>query len=928
MLAPVVVVTLIGAGAPSWPAVRMALSRDAPRLATAELERVAPGRLVLRLPTGERLDPVTYDELLASLAPLAGASVFALEVVGPDGEPLSPEPLPAEEITQLAAAWREAHPGRSAGRQVGGLEGALAGWRIALSAGHGLQYSDGAWGYQRGLVYELREDIHTNEIVMRHLAPMLERAGAEVILVRERSAYGTRVVVDNDGQGTTGSYVEQGGWLTGGAAGFGGTYRYTFVQPSGGAAAIWSFSPAAAAEVPLYVWYQAGTNRSGAALFQVVHATGRAEVTVDQRTASSRWNLLGTFPWSPAGPAEVRLTNLGAEAGAVVIADAVRLAGGLGFADFGGGPSGQARWRQGAAAYAREEGVPTSVIGSTGDVTVRPALALWQGVDLYVSLHTNAGGGRGTSSFVYSSAVAYPSFDPNRATPLPPGTLALQEAIHNELLATYRQLWEPTWVDRGLWGADFGELRPIARAWQDDSSVAVPAVLLELAFHDDAADTSFLREDRFRRDSARAIYRGLLRFVHAGAPASAVIAPLPPVDVHGLARPGGVLWRWQPASDPLDPTGVQQGYEIELSSDGVVFSPPFAVVDAEWWMADLRSCDRLALRVSAVNAGGRGLPSRTVIARPIPGAPRLLWVDGERRLQRTAHDQPDGPNTAARMLGDLALVRGGALAIDTVASDHIAGGGFGLADYDVVLWSTGETSSNDGTLGPAEQQAIRDYLAGGGALILSGAEIGWDLVERGSSEDAAFFAEVLQATYVADDAETFALSAASDARWLADLPPLSFDDGSGASFRVDYPDVLAPLGGGVVELVYATGGGAAIGRQEGGRLFFAGFPLETIEEDATRRLLLDRVLEGFGVGVGTPACGQPLLPVVEEPGPDGGPADDGSEPPSQPRLTGGCGCTSGAPPVWLGLLVAARWAQRRRGSGTRSSAPWPSRSRS
>ena len=56
---------------------------------------------------------------------------------------------------------------------------------------------------------------------------------------------------------------------------------------------------------------------------------------------------------------------------------------------------------------------------------------------------------------------------------------------HDEIVADVRTLWEPTWQDRGLRSAYFGEVNP-------DHNDEMPSVLLEVAFHDNATDAQFL----------------------------------------------------------------------------------------------------------------------------------------------------------------------------------------------------------------------------------------------------------------------------------------------------------------------------------------------------------------------------------------------------------------------------------------------------
>jgi len=895
----------------AWPRVRDAF----PELAGARVELSEPGRLVVRLPRDE-LDPAVYDAVLAALVPHSPTRILTLEVLGPSGVDLAPAPLSSQQITRLSQLWRAEHRPRSAGRQLDDEPaGTLDGVRVAVSAGHGTRWDDG-WSFQRSVSHQLREDLHTNAIVLRHLAPMLERAGAEVVLVRERSGHPQRIVVDNDGNGTAGTYREEGEWLDGSAAGHGGTYRYAWVHPDGGARAIWQFAVTRSEEVPLYVWYRAGTNRSGDARFEIEHAGGTDHVEIDQRRLDSRWRYLGTFPFVRSRPATVTLTNVGSDTESVVVADAVRLAGGAGFADYGGGVSGRARWQQSASTFVIEEEVPALVTNETSDVNVRPSVALWQGADLFVSVHTNAAGGRGTSSFVYSSAVAYPGFDPNRATPLPPGTLELQEAVHSSMLETFRARWDSEWNDRGLWGAAFGELRPLHHAWQADPSVVVPATLVEIAFHDNPEDAFFLREDKFRRDAARAILRGIIQFVHRDAPVAAVVPPSPPSEVVARQTAWGVELSWRATPDPVDAAAAAEWYEVEIASDGWSFGVPMRTVDTRVELRGLSTCDTVVARVVAGNGGGRSMPSRAAVARVMSSGPRVLWVDGVRRLHRTAEDAPAGPNTAARVVSDLSAALGGGLGIDSARVETIASGAVSLADWDVVLWSTGETSSYDGTLRPAEQAAVALFLGGGGALALSGAEIGWDLVERGDTADQAFFADVLHAAYVDDDADAFEVVRHADATWLPDLS-LSLDDGTGVSYRVEFPDVLAAYGGSVAELAYPSGGVAALRAVGAGRLFLAGFPLEAIETGDQRRAVIEAVISNpVDAPVPQPICG---IAYGEPAGSDGGPAgpdggqggDDTGGLPSE--VEGGCGCAGASAVVWwLALVPLAGRRQRAR----------------
>ena len=124
---------------------------------------------------------------------------------------------------------------------------------------------------------------------------------------------------------------------------------------------------------------------------------------------------------------------------------------------------------------------------------------------------------------------------------------------------------------------------------------------------------------------------------------------------------------------------------------------------------------------------------------------------------------------------------------------------------------------------------MRAFVKGAGRLVVSGAEIGWDLVAKGSPEDAAFAREVLGIDYVADDAKTTWLEAGDVA---IDLSLARFS--KLGRHEVAYPDVIAPAAGGAGCLRYAAGvAGAACVRTAtpgGGRVVALGFPLESLDD--------------------------------------------------------------------------------------------------
>ena len=104
-----------------------------------------------------------------------------------------------------------------------GMEGDI----IALWHSHGRYFKNGGWQWQRTLLFQSIEDTYTMGYVLPFLVPMLENAGAYVMLPRERDYNRHEVIVDNDTNDggmlfSQTTYMEQNGsqkWRTGSGEG-------------------------------------------------------------------------------------------------------------------------------------------------------------------------------------------------------------------------------------------------------------------------------------------------------------------------------------------------------------------------------------------------------------------------------------------------------------------------------------------------------------------------------------------------------------------------------------------------------------------------------------------------------------------------------------------------------------------------------------
>jgi N-acetylmuramoyl-L-alanine amidase len=127
-------------------------------------------------------------------------------------------------------------------------------------------------------------------------------------------------------------YAEDGEWHTSPYAGAWKTEsRWASVEPGTSPSNLATFRPGLTepGRYEVAAWWLAGANRSPAAAFVVHHAAGSTTVPQDQRSGGRKWNVLGTFDFSPGPDARVVLDSSASSVGAfptgtVVSADAVR----------------------------------------------------------------------------------------------------------------------------------------------------------------------------------------------------------------------------------------------------------------------------------------------------------------------------------------------------------------------------------------------------------------------------------------------------------------------------------------------------------------------------------------------------------------------------------------------------------------------------
>ncbi|HZY42150.1 MAG TPA: N-acetylmuramoyl-L-alanine amidase, partial [Anaerolineae bacterium] len=591
----------------------------------------------------------------------------------------------------------------------------------------------------------------------------------------------------------------------------------------------------------VYVWFpNVAVIRTLEAHYYVDHAGGTTPLTLIQTRDGNNWRYIGDFPFYAGQAGRVRLTNQASTNGAIVLADAVRVGGGLGnVTDMGMfAPSNKPRWEEQARQYARWVGEPDAE--TVSDVWIRPRYAEWEkeaGEDaVYISWHTNGATGytpaRGTETYGYLTPTV--------------GSTTLQNAVHTELLSAIQTAWDASWPDRGQLQRDLGEVGQLT---------TMPGVLIENGFHDNPIDVEAIKDPRFMQLSARAIYHGLVKYWNSIDPNIPLIY-LPEPPGHLIVRNSGaglVTLSWQPG--PIDGTGplgdAATAYRVYTSADGFGWDNGTLVASTAYTLTGLTPNQLIYFKVTGLNQGGESFATPVLAARvAASGRAPILIVYGFDRIDALGDiQQDDAPEGLNRRVFidrinryDYIVQHADAFTrpFDSALHATVTEGLINLGSYKLVDWIAGEEQAPFPALTTTDQTALTNFLNAGNALLISGAEIGFAL------HSTPFYANTLHASFVNDDAATYALNSVSGSLFDG-LGAISLDDSTHGTYDVDWPDVFNPIGPAASALVYNTGGSAAVQYANScSRLVYAGVPLETIYPAATRRAVIGRAIEFLG----------------------------------------------------------------------------------
>lgn len=550
----------------------------------------------------------------------------------------------------------------------------LSGRVLALWNSHGAYYNadKGRWIFQRAPLNTTVEDVYTSSYIIDLLIPMLENAGAYVMIPRERDTSDVEVIVDADSPSTPG-YNESGVWQDGGVGyGYSGRSIAEGINPmnggsarvaSKGASASWHINVPHDGTYVLYVTYPRIDNATTDARYTIKSGGREQHFSVDQTMGAGTWMYLGEFFVDATDGLTVTLTG-GDKSSGKIVADAVKLGGGMGTIEREGQCSGYRRWTEGARYWLQYAGAPVSVYSPEesdtdygDDIRCRPNWVNWISggsvknprmpglnipVDLSLALHTDAGVTPDTTIIgtlgIYCTDSGSKLGDGSSRK----RSKALTESVVNSIVDDLRQLYQADWTKRKIRDGRYIEAR----------YPAVPSTLIELLSHQNYADMTLGLDPQFRFDAARAIYKGILRYLRSGTKESPIVQPLP-VNSLALQTTGDSRCRlsWLPTIDPLETSARPDTYIIERRKGATGTFEPIATTSDTSITLDAPIGSMMSYRVVAANDGGVSFPSEVVVTAQFENdKPEVLIVNGFTRV--SGPEQFDDGTEAGFIVGN------------------------------------------------------------------------------------------------------------------------------------------------------------------------------------------------------------------------------------------------------------------------------------
>lgn len=423
----------------------------------------------------------------------------------------------------------------------------------------------------------------------------------------------------------------------------------------------------------------------------------------------------------------------------------------------------------------------------------------------------------------------------------------------------------------------------------------VPSAILETMSHQNFPDMRYGQDPNFRFTLARSIYKTILRYINDQHGTSYMVTPLAPNHFRiEFTDKDKVKLSWSMVNDPQEPTSRPTAYILYTAIEDADFDNGTFIRAKTSYEMRLEPGILYHFKVVAVNRGGRSFPTEVLSALYHPAATKtVMIINGFHRLsspavrntpQEQGFDLDEDPGvTYGPTLGWVGRqvnfdrskmgIEGGGLGYSTneLAGKVIAGNDFNyvmthakaiqqagaynivscasealetaklkLAQYDMIDYVLG-LERDDGhslnyykTFNTTTQHILQSYTMMGGALMVSGAYVGSDMM---SDAEQRFLMNVLKCRYAGKSStpsNTVNGLGTSLTYWK------QLNDQHYAATSVD---ILQPVKPAFTVMQYADGQDAAVAYKQGNtKLFVMGFPFECIQGSQKQNAMMRGIL--------------------------------------------------------------------------------------
>lgn len=557
------------------------------------------------------------------------------------------------------------------------------------------------------------------------------------------------------------------------------------------------------------------------------------------------------------------------------------------YAQWAGMPYSVYSGREGTDDYADDINVRSNMTNylAGGSPFVPDTVGLHVPIELSLAIHSDAGYAKDFQGLIGSLSVITTKYNDGK---LYSGLSrlasrdfadALLTNVTQELANKYGR-----WNRREMYDRNYSETRV----------PTVPSAILETLSHQSFPDMRYGLDPNFRFTLARIIYKSVLRYLSEQHHQACVVTPLSPTNFRIALSKNKALLEWDGVGDPQESSATPTGYIVYTSEGGADFDNGI-YVKGRSHEVELAPDILYHFKVVAANKGGVSFPTEVLSAYYHPGAKKtVMIVNGFHRLSSPAvRNTPDekgfdidldpgityGPtagwlgrqrNFSTGKAGDITPDNLG-WSSDELAGMFVAGNDFNYVttharaiasaqEYNIVSASSmaihnGKTKlkgfalvdlvlgleRNDGyslqyykTFTAPVRKAIQEYTHRGGALLVSGAYVGTDIM---GTDEEQFVNQTLKCSfggqYRGESNSVQGLGTHID----------YYNTLNEEHYAATSADILTPLSPAYAVMRYADGNDAAVAYKGNDyRSFTMGFPFECIKSQQQQGSIMRGIL--------------------------------------------------------------------------------------